>query len=156
LLKVVRDSPTGAIRQEALGALQRYPDPKIARAVLALYPARLPEADGVRSAAHALLASRPAWAQAFLQAIHSGQANPRGSPADAVQKLAVHKDRAVAALVARHFGRVRGNTPAQKQREMLRLGKVLQAGKGDPKAGKVVYAATCGKCHKLFGEGGDV
>jgi putative heme-binding domain-containing protein len=156
LLKVLRDSSIGTIRQEALLALQRYPDPKIAQAVLALYPGRLPEADGVRSAAHALLASRPAWARAFLQAIDAGKVNPRSVPVDVVQKLAVHKDRAVGALVARHFGRVRGSTPAQKQREMLRLGKILQAGQGDPKAGKVVYAATCGKCHKLFGAGGDV
>jgi putative heme-binding domain-containing protein len=156
LLAVLRESRTPAVRQESLLALARYPNPKIAGAVLELYPDHLPEAGGVRSAAYALLASRPAWARALLGAIDAGKVNARALPADVVQKLAAHKDKAVAALLSKHFGRVRGSTPAQKQREMLRLGKIVQSGKGDARAGKVVYTATCGKCHKLFGQGGEV
>ena len=39
---------------------------------------------------------------------------------------------------------------------MLRLGELLKAGGGDAKAGKVAFGNTCAKCHKLFGEGGNV
>src|SRR5262249_2943767 len=128
----------------------------IAHAVLELYPAKLPEADGVRAAAHALLASRPAWALRFLRAIDKGKVAPRSVPLEVVQKLALHKDPEVGKLVARHWGRVRGGTPQEKQREILRVAKVLRSGKGDAAAGKAVFTSLCGKCHKLFGEGGEV
>jgi putative heme-binding domain-containing protein len=38
---------------------------------------------------------------------------------------------------------------------MLRVARIIKSGKGDALAGKAVYASTCGKCHKLFGQGGD-
>jgi putative membrane-bound dehydrogenase-like protein len=158
LLGVLRTSRAGAVRQEALGALAHYPDAQIAEAVLELYPAKLPEADGVRGAAHALLASRPAWARAFLRRIDAGAVKPQSVPQDVVRRLALHRDVEVARLVARHFGRVRGGAAAAKdrQREILRVGKILKAGKGDEGAGRAVFRATCAKCHKLFGEGGGV
>jgi putative heme-binding domain-containing protein len=156
LLDVVRRSRASAVRQEALAALTRYPDAQIGRAVLALYPAQLPEADGVRGAAHNLLASRPAWSKQLLEAIDAGKINPRSIPAEVVQKMHLHADKDVARLLNKHYGRVRAGTPAEKQREMLRVAKLLKGGKGDARAGAKVYADTCGKCHKLFGQGGDV
>lgn len=156
LLAVVHDSKRGPVRQEALAALMRYRDDRIAPAVLDLYPDRLPEADGVRGAALNLLASRPAWAMALLQRIEAKKVDPRGIPTEVVQKLALHADKEIARLVSKHWGRVRGGTPQEKGRELLRLGAVLKGGKGQTAAGKAVFTATCGKCHKLFGEGGDV
>jgi putative membrane-bound dehydrogenase-like protein len=156
LLKALRDSPSAAIRQEVLGALQRYGDVKIATVVLDLYPDKLPESGGVRSAAHNLLASRPVWTLALLQRIDQGRINPRSIPQEIVQKLYLHRDKEVARLVSKHFGRVRGSTSQERQREILRIGKILKSGKGDMLAGKSVYKNTCAKCHKLFGQGGQV
>jgi putative membrane-bound dehydrogenase-like protein len=156
LLDVLRKSPSGAVRQEALGALQRYPDARIAKAVLQMYPAKLPQADGVRGAAYNLLASRPAFSLALLKEIDSGRINPRSIPQEVVQKLNLHRDKEVARLVGKHWGRVRGATAQDKQRELLRLGRILKSGKGDAAGGQVVYKNTCAKCHKLFGEGGEV
>jgi putative heme-binding domain-containing protein len=156
LLDVVRKSPSGPARREALGALGRYGDEKVGKAVLALYLAGLPEADGVRGGAVNLLTSRPAWARLFLTAVDAGKVNPRAVPTEAVQKLALFKDEDIAKRVTKHWGRVRGSTPQQKQREIVRVAKILKGGKGDAKAGQKVYADTCGKCHKLFGAGGDV
>ena len=119
-----------------LGALQRHPDLKIATTVLELYPAKLPEKDGVRGAAHNLLASRPKWALAFLKEIDAGKINPRSIPQDVVQKLSLHRDKEVTRLVSKHWGRVRGSTMQEKQREILRLGRILKAGKGDAVRGK--------------------
>ncbi len=156
LLAVLRNDRVGAVRQEALAALARYPDAKIGRVVLELYPARLPEADGVRAAGHNLLASRPAWSRQLLEAIDAGKINPRSLPIEVVQKMQLHRDREVVRLLGKHFGRVRPDSPREKQREILRLARVLRAGKGNAAAGRKVFTDTCGKCHKLFGEGGDV
>ena len=156
MLKVLRDSPSGVVRQEVLAALQRHPDAKIAETVLELYPAKLPEKDGVRGAAHNLLASRPGWALAFLKQIDVGKINPRSIPQEVVQKLQLHRDKEVARLVGKHCGRVRGSASQFKDREILRLGKAMKTGKGNALAGKTVFKNTCAKCHKLFGEGGEV
>jgi putative heme-binding domain-containing protein len=156
LLEVVRNSPVAAVRQEALGALQRYTDPAIPRAVLELYPARLPEANGVRAAALDLLTSRPGWTLEFLNAVDAGRVNPRGIPLAVIQKIQLRKDPAIGKLVTKHWGRVQPSTPREKQKEMARVIQVLKAGKGDATAGKVVFTNTCAKCHRLFGEGGEV
>ena len=156
LLDLVRRSRSGAVRQEALAALVRYPDARIGRAVLELYPARLPEAEGVRGAAHNLLTSRPGWSRLLLEEIDAGRINPRTIPVEVVQKMQLHRDREVARLLSKHYGRVQAGSVQQKQREILRVAKALKAGKSDARAGRKVYADTCGKCHKLFGEGGEV
>jgi putative heme-binding domain-containing protein len=40
--------------------------------------------------------------------------------------------------------------------EIERVVKVVRAGKGDPYAGKKLFDTNCGKCHQLFGKGGDI
>src|SRR5262249_55507579 len=37
-----------------------------------------------------------------------------------------------------------------------RVSSVLQSGVGSPKAGKAIFSQQCSRCHKLFGEGGEV
>jgi putative heme-binding domain-containing protein len=39
---------------------------------------------------------------------------------------------------------------------MVSLAELVKSGKGDEKAGKLVFTNTCAKCHKLFNEGGAV
>ena len=36
------------------------------------------------------------------------------------------------------------------------LASVIQDGSGNPKQGKPLFMQHCGRCHRLFGEGGDV
>jgi putative heme-binding domain-containing protein len=156
LLGVLRSSPAGAVRQEVLGALQRYSDAIIADTVLELYPAKLPEADGVRSAALNLLASRPAWSLKFLQAVDGGKISARTVPLEVIRKIQLYREEDIGKLLGKHWGKVRASTPLEKQKEMARLIKVLKAGTGQAAAGKLVFTNTCAKCHKLFGEGGDV
>ena len=110
----------------------------------------------MRNASLTLLASRPAWAKLLLNDIAEKKITPQAIPTDIVQKLALIRDKDVSAMVAKQFGKVRGTTPADKAREMLRVGKLLKAGKSDPLVGRKVYETTCAKCHKLFGTGGEV
>jgi putative heme-binding domain-containing protein len=152
LLKVLQSSSDTNIRLTAIGSLQRYDDPRIAESILELYP-RLN--DDLRSGAQALLASRPAWALEFLQAVDAGKIG-RNIPLEIVRTLKHYSDKQIVALVEKHWGKVRPSTAAEKLAEMDRVGKVVDAGKGDAAAGKLVFTNTCAKCHKLFGEGGQV
>jgi putative heme-binding domain-containing protein len=156
LLAVLRRSPAGPVRQEVLGALQRYNDPTIVKTVLELYPSALPEADGVRSAALNLLASRPAWSLEFLRAVDGGKVSPSLVPLEVVRKMQLYREEEIVRLLGKHWGKVRASTPVEKQKEMARVIKLLKAGKGETAAGKQVFTNTCAKCHKLFGEGGEV
>jgi putative heme-binding domain-containing protein len=156
LLDVLKSSPSSAVKREVLSALQRYDDPVVPARVLELYADQLTDKDGLRAAAHGLLASRPAWSLHFLQAIDAGKISPRPVPLDVVRKIKMHSDASIAKLVEKLWGQVRPSTSAEKQQEMARLANALKAGKGDAKAGKEIFTNTCAKCHKLFGEGGTV
>jgi putative heme-binding domain-containing protein len=155
LIGLLRSAPD-AVRVEILTSLQRYDDPAVAKAVLGLNPAALPESTGVRSAAFALMASRPGWAVELLRQVDAGKIPPSAVPTDLVRKVSLHKNEEVATLVRKHWGRLGPATSQEKQREMLRLVKLIRDGKGDDSKGKEVYAQTCAKCHRLFGEGGMV
>lgn len=156
LLRIVRESRQGTLRQEALGALQRYNEARIPAEILKLYPSSLPEQEGVRAAAHDLFASRPAWSLALLQAIDQGKVPPGSLPLEAVRKLQLHQDKEVMKLLSKHFGQVRASTSREKQTEMVRIARLLKSGKGDAVRGKTLFANTCGKCHKLYGAGGEI
>jgi putative heme-binding domain-containing protein len=152
LLRVLQSSSDTNIRLTAIGSLQRYDDPRIAESILELYP-RLN--DALRSGAQALLASRSAWATEFLKAIDAGTI-ARNLPLEIVRTLKHYSDKQIVALVEKHWGKVRPSTAAEKLAEMDRVGKIVTSGKGDAAAGKLIFTNTCAKCHKLFGEGGQV
>ena len=62
----------------------------------------------------------------------------------------------IAALVGKHFGAIQGSTTAEMRQEIDRYAGILAAAAGNPYSGKKLFAANCGKCHTLFGEGGQV
>jgi putative heme-binding domain-containing protein len=153
---LLRQLRTGAdtLRVEILTALQRYDDPAIGQAVLALAVEGQPQPGSVRSAAYSLLASRPRWALDLLRTVDAGKLRSSSVPADVVRKLSLHRDEQAARLIRKHWGRVGPATSQEKQREIDRLVKVVRGGTGDAPRGRTVFGATCAKCHKLFGEGG--
>ena len=156
LLKVLRGSQLQPVRLAALTALQRYDSPEIAATVLDLYAGPWAKDADLQAAAQTLLASRPAWALALLQAIDAGKIAPRTLPLDMVRTLQRHADAGIAKLVEKHWGKVQAATPAAKRQEMERLVGLVKSGKGDEKAGKLIFTNTCAKCHKLFNDGAAV
>jgi putative membrane-bound dehydrogenase-like protein len=156
LLGLFKPTTSAAVQREALASLQRYNDASIAARVLELYPQGFPDKESLRDAALGLLTSRPAFARQFLAAVDTQKIAPRSVPLDVVRKLLLFADKEIVAKVEKHWGKVKASTSEEKQQEMLRLGSLLKAGKGDAKAGKLVFGNTCGKCHKLFGEGATV
>jgi putative heme-binding domain-containing protein len=153
LLELLTKTRDDGLRMAALTSLASYDDVRIGNAVLALYP-RL--TDDARSVAQTLLASRKAWALELLEAVEQGKLDKTALPIDTVRKLTVYRDERVAALVKKHWGSVEGATSADMQKLIAKLDGVLHAGSGSPYKGKKLFNGTCAKCHRLFGQGGEI
>ena len=156
LVKVLRESQFHTVRIAAMTALQRYDEPRVAETVLDLYAGAWKNEAELRATAQTLLASRAAWALAFVQAIDSGRIPARSVPLDLVRTLKRYSDDRIVKLASKHWGQVRAATPDEKRKAMAALAELVKPGKGDATAGKLVFTNTCGKCHKLFGEGAAV
>ncbi len=153
LVKIVREATDDALRGAAITSLQRYDDGGIAAAVLEIYSK---VNDDLRAAAQTLLASRRAWTRSLLDAVDAGRIDPRTFPPETVQKLQVHRDDQIAALIAKHWGEIKPLTTDAARKEIDRVASVVRAAAGSPAAGKKVYMNQCGKCHTLFDEGGKI
>jgi putative membrane-bound dehydrogenase-like protein len=154
LLAVLRDAPNDGVRSAVLTALQAFADPRIADAVLVLYPQFSPS---VRGKTQGLLASRPASAVALLQAVDAGHIQPKEVALDQLQRLSAYKQDSIDRLIAKHWGTIAPETSGEKQAHIRHLsGRVLNAGKGDPARGKTLFTQHCATCHTLFGEGGKI
>lgn len=154
LLDVAVRSRNEALQSAALSALSYYDDPRIPQVVLRLH-GNLPE--GVRDVAHSLLASRQAWAKALLTAVESGQVPAESLGEGTIRRLALYDDPQMLAVCRKHWpALLEEASPQGVQQELVRLKEVLLAGKGNPYQGKVLYQQMCGKCHTLFGQGGQI
>lgn len=153
LLQVACQAPDHALRNAALTSLQTYEDDTIAAHVLAAW-AEFP-AD-VRPVAETLLASRRTWAHRLLTAVDSGTPQAGDLSLDTVRQILLHQDEQLTALVKKHWGDVQGATTDEMLAEIDRATRVINSGSGVSHSGKQLFLNSCGKCHKLFDEGGEV
>ncbi|QDV15644.1 Cytochrome c [Gimesia panareensis] len=155
LLNIISNSSDLQMQIAAISALQQYPDDSIGKTVTALYPNM---SDDLRSAAQTLLTIRKPWAKDFLQAIDAGKINKTTVPVETARKMTVFSDDAISSLITKHFGSIAGATTEQMQKQIAAHQKMLQTAEGEPDryAGEKLFQKNCGKCHKLFGEGGEI
>jgi putative heme-binding domain-containing protein len=153
LLKLIAESGDDPLRSAALSALSIYTDPQIGDEVVGRYVGFPPE---VRGVAETLLASRRDWARKLLLAIDAGDIEAQRVPMPVVRKILFHDDPAIAELVKRHWGGVQGATTQQMRQRIDHLSQAILEGSGNPYQGKVLFAEHCGKCHKLFAQGGEI
>lgn len=153
LLRVVEETKSDDLRMAALTALQQYDAAEIGRTVIRLYPKLSEDA---RSVAQSLLASRKGWALQLLEAVAAQQIEQKAVSLDTVRRLTGHRDARIAELVQKHWGTVEGATTAEMQQQIQRLLPIVRSGSGSPYDGKKLFAATCAKCHRLFGQGGQI
>lgn len=153
LLGVVAQSHDDELRSAALTALLAYDDPKIASTVVTQFRS-LP--DAVRDAALTLLASRKGSTLALLDAVDRKDIDAATISHEALRRLTVHHDNRIAALITRHWGAVEGAESSSLQRDVERFVQIAQSGTGDRAKGKSLFAASCAKCHTLFGQGGKI
>ncbi len=103
-----------------------------------------------------MLLSRKPWARQFLEAVDRGRVDAKSVSVDQLRVVSLHADAALDALVKKHWGSVQGGTPEERLAEMRRFNNDLRACRGEPAAGKALFAKHCAACHRLFGEGNQV
>lgn len=155
LVRLLGTTGAPAINLAALQALLNYDDPTIGRDILRYYHSTLTDEHNVRSTAHRVLVSRKAWALALLEEIEKSHIRATSIPLDVVQQMLLHGDDQIERLVTKHWGKLRGGTPAEKQDQIRRVAGLLKSGPGNDAVGRELFKEHCGKCHTLFDEGGN-
>ncbi|MDP7585532.1 MAG: c-type cytochrome [Verrucomicrobiota bacterium] len=144
-----------ALRREALRGLGAFEDLKTSSAILKIY-AKLDTA-GKRDALMTL-ASRVSFAKALMAAVARGVVKANELPADIVRQLRAHGVKDINATLDKVWG-VSRSTPAAKLAKIAKYKKLLEAKVNRPvdlPRGRALFQRTCGQCHKLYGEGGEI
>ena len=144
-----------ALRREALRGLGAFKDAKTPPAILKIYSEL--DTAGKRDAL-TTLASRVLFAKALMAAVTSSVVKANELPADIVRQLRAHGVKEINAQLDKVWG-VSRTTPAAKLKEIAKYKKLLEAKVNRPAnlpRGRVLFQRTCGQCHKLYGEGGEI
>ncbi len=145
---------TDALRIALLGGLEAYQDAKIGETVLAAYSGYTPT---VKKRVVQLLLTRPAWALELLQRLDKGTFPKADISLDQARTAVKLDNKAVTALVEKHFGKLAPATAGEKQARITWLTVQIPREKNaDAARGKVLYTKHCAACHVLHGEGGKV
>jgi putative heme-binding domain-containing protein len=139
-------------RIQALASLKDAETPKILGAALPKLSANeLPDAVNT-------LASTKEGAKALLKAVEAKTVPATALSPFLVRQLTAFDDAEINALIKSAWGDV--NAPkadlAERTKKYRDLLTPAALAKGDLAKGKMLYTATCGQCHKLFGEGQNV
>ncbi|MDC0144120.1 c-type cytochrome [Verrucomicrobia bacterium] len=144
-----------ALRREALLGLGAFEDAKTPPAILKIYSEL--DTAGKRDAL-TTLASRVLFAKALMVAVGNQAVKANELPADIVRQLRAHGVKEINAQLDKVWG-VSRSTPAARLKEIAKYKKLLEAKVNRPAnlpRGRVLFQRTCGQCHKLYGEGGEI
>ncbi len=144
-----------ALRSQAIRGLANYSDDSIAAAILKRYSdfAAQEKIDAV-----ATLTSRASFAHQLLDAVNEKQVPVSDLSAFHVRQLGLLNDAKLVEKVNRVWGTMR-STPEEKKQRIQQLKKQFRPAvlaSADLSHGRLVYDNVCGKCHRLFGSGGDI
>jgi putative heme-binding domain-containing protein len=141
------------VNLEAIQGLTQFDEDGVAQRILERYPQLYPHE---RPTAILALVSRPRYAAELLKAIEAGKIPKADLGPAAARQVRGFRDAALDALLAKVWGEAR-ETSADKQKLMAEL-KARHTpafiAAGDTSRGRALFAAVCGQCHQLFGEGG--
>src|SRR5262249_42678024 len=104
------------------------------------------------------LASRASYALSLVEAVENGQVPHRDLSAFTVRQMLGLKNQAVTAKLNKVWGAIRPAS-VDKGPQMARYKKLLTPDYLDSAArsrGRLVFAKTCGSCHRLFDDGGSI
>jgi putative heme-binding domain-containing protein len=154
LLGLLTEAETDSFQLGLLKAVEAYTEPRTVSTVLENYP-KWPAA--VKRRAVSVMLSRPSWALDLLRAIDADKFPKADVSLDQARAAVGLNDKAVTALVEKHFGKLAPATAGEKQARIAWLNLVInRKGVGDVAKGKALYTKHCAACHTLFGEGGKV
>jgi putative heme-binding domain-containing protein len=154
LLKMLASEQDREMMVAELVALQRFDLPEVGLEIVDLLD-RFP--DTVRETAHSVLASRSAWALDLARAADTGKVAAETLTQDTVERLRLYADPELIRLVAEHFP-VAKVAQEEYDRRIDLFAHIIRSGQGQPLVGQSLFFAKvgCGKCHRMFGAGGDV
>ena len=150
------DTPAG-LRTRLFGTLGRFDSPEVAARLLRDLPDFAPApGDDARAATVDLLASRPAWAAALLDALDAGALAAGDVSALTVNRMRLHGDAALRSRLAARWPAAPGD-PAQTAAALERWSRRLAVGgRGDTDRGAALFTKHCAACHRLHGAGREV
>jgi putative membrane-bound dehydrogenase-like protein len=143
------------MRRTAIRALAGYADESVTTAILAKY-ASFDESQ--KSDAVLTLASRVESSNRLLDAIDKNKISQSDVSAFSARQMMLLDDANLIQKLNRVWGSMRQSSE-EKQAKIDKLKKQLTPAalaKADRSNGRALYDTTCGKCHKLFGGGGDI
>jgi len=149
-----QDAPSSLRRKaiQSLASLKDEATPQILSASLSsLSPVELPDAINT-------LASTKEGSKALLKAVEAKAVPATGLSPFLVRQLTAFDDPEINALIKSAWGDV--NAPkadiGERKKKITAMLTPAALAKGDAAKGKMLFTATCGQCHKLFGEGQNV
>jgi putative heme-binding domain-containing protein len=134
-------------------ATGRIRTPAASRLLLEKTPTLPPD---VRPAAIEILTDQLPSSIQLMQLVRDGKVEPGNINSNQARKMLLFKDQNLNDLVTRHWGSVRTERDPARQELIARMRNELRIARGNPVAGKAVFAKVCGQCHKMYGEGADV
>lgn len=105
-----------------------------------------------------VLTARPDWATVLLDEIEAGRIPRTALPAFSARRIVALKNDALTKRLNEVWGTL-GSSAADKTKAIADLKKQLtpeRLAAADLRNGRQVYAAICGACHVLYGEGGKI
>ena len=153
MLQLLNGSEDAGLLEAVLNALYSFSERTIGQNIinrLASLPADL------QPAAASLLAARSEWSVLALEAAQAETLSSELLTEDVLRKMALHQEPRIGEIIRSVWGEIRGTTTEEMKQETERLNQILTAGTGNPRAGKSHYMKNCGRCHRLFEEGGKV
>ena len=142
LLTIATGATNITHRRAALGSLQIYQDPSIAKVLAESYPT---QPNALRSSILNLLVSRRAWA---AELVNSTSIPESDFTTEIKARVSLHEPNIATGKA--------NPTPIQVADQIEVLFSIVQGKPGDAYRGESIYSTRCGSCHKLFFKGGAV
>ncbi len=138
---------------DSLYALESIVPPAELISLIEIYSQLPPE---VQQSLLRVLARREITATALLEAISMGKISQQSISTEIRDLLASHPGDKWQEQLATLLPKGKPLNDEETRLELKRWGDRLQNSGGDPYQGKTLFAEHCGKCHKLFNEGGEI
>jgi putative heme-binding domain-containing protein len=153
LLDLARTSRSDEVRGAAIAALSAAESPAIGDALIALHES---VSDDLRLVIQNVLAGRASWAEKLVGEIAAGKIAPERISPVLVRKLRLLPGDELQQQVTRIWGESTGPNPEQLAAELAHYEATITGASGNPYQGRKLFATQCGKCHRLFDEGGQI
>ncbi len=147
LFPLIHPKTPDGVQAQTLQVLRRLGDARTPEALLAAWPAMLPDLRG--TVVDMLLSSRKTWTIALLDQIESGAIARFDIDAARRRRLAQHSDNAIRARAEKLL-----EDPASANRaKVVEQHRAAQDLAGDTASGKAIFARICAACHQMDGVG---